>query len=96
MTARTTPATADTPPAPLRRRRSADPPPAPVLLDVHGVAALLAIGWRHVLRLRDSGKLPAPLKLGASVRWRQADVLAWIDAGCPTCRTGSTRGTPRR
>jgi excisionase family DNA binding protein len=39
----------------------------------------------HVLRA--AGKLPAAVRLGRAVRWRRAEVVAWIDAGCPDART---------
>ena len=62
------------------------PPVESALLDVEQVAALLHCSPRTVYRLADAGKMPRPLKLGALVRWRRDQVLAWINAGCPTCR----------
>lgn len=32
-----------------------------------------------------SGRTPAPVRLGRSVRWDEAELDAWILAGCP-CR----------
>jgi excisionase family DNA binding protein len=59
------------------------------LLTVGQVAALLSVGQRTVWRFRDSGRIPAPIALGGSVRWRRADLEQWISAGCPDChRTG--------
>lgn len=58
------------------------------LLDVRGVAALLSCSTRHVRRLADAGRLPRPVRLGALVRWRRADLVAWLDAGCPAERRG--------
>ena len=55
------------------------------LLDVEAVAALLTCSTRHVYRLSDAGRMPRPLKLGALVRWRRAEVEAWIEDGCPRC-----------
>ena len=63
--------------------------PASALLDVAQVAKLLSCRTRHVYRLTDSGKLPRPVKLGALVRWNRAALEAWLDAGCPSCRTGA-------
>jgi predicted DNA-binding transcriptional regulator AlpA len=34
--------------------------------------------------LVETGKMPRPLKLGALVRWRHADLDSWLNAGCPT------------
>lgn len=52
------------------------------LLDVRDVARLLGCSRRHVYRLSDGGRMPAPLKLGTLVRWRRAALLEWIDGGC--------------
>lgn len=68
--------------------RIAGPDRAPAaLLDVRAVAALLDCAPRTVHRLRDSGRMPRPVRVGSLVRWRRADVLAWIAAGCPACRS---------
>jgi len=70
--------------------------PAPhhsaALLDVASVAALLAVSARSVRRMADSGAMPRPLKLGSLIRWRKADVDAWLAAGCPSCRPGRGAG----
>jgi excisionase family DNA binding protein len=57
------------------------------LLDVAAVAELLGCSQRHIYRLSDSGRMPAPLRLGSLVRWSAAAIYAWIDAGCPSVRT---------
>lgn len=59
-----------------------------LLLDVRAVAALLGCSTRHVYRLADAGRMPAPVKLGALVRWSAAEIAAWIGEGCPPCRKG--------
>jgi excisionase family DNA binding protein len=56
------------------------------LLDVRAVAVTLGCSPRHVYRLADGGRMPAPLRLGALVRWRRADLDAWLAAGCPPDR----------
>lgn len=57
------------------------------LIGVGEVAEMCGIGTRTAWRLRDQGKLPEPVNLGARlVRWRVSDVAAWIAAGCPDCR----------
>lgn len=60
--------------------------PAPVLLDVQAVAEMLNCSVRHIYRLSDGGRMPAPVKLGALVRWRAVQIQEWIAAGCPTVR----------
>ena len=56
------------------------------LLDVGAVAALLSCSTRHVYRLSDAGRMPAPMKLGALSRWNRRAILDWLDAGCPSPR----------
>ena len=63
---------------------SASQAPAAELLDVKAVAALLGCSTRHVGRLVERNRMPAPIKLGVLVRWSRAALLAWIGQGCPT------------
>ena len=56
------------------------------LLDVGDVATLLSCSQRHVYRLADAGRMPAPIHLGALVRWSRDAVTTWIDNGCPPVR----------
>ena len=56
------------------------------LLDVQAVAELLGCSPRHVYRLSDAGRMPAPVKLGSLVRWSAAAIREWIDDGCPSVR----------
>ena len=65
----------------------ADAPAPPALLDVRGVAALLDCSPRHVDRLADAGRMPAPRRLGSLVRWSRRELLDWIAGGCQPCRT---------
>lgn len=76
---------------------SAGTPPPPdsaravlaALLDVQAVASMLNCSTRHVRRLADAGRMPSPLKLGALLRWRRADIEAWLADGCrPVRRAG--------
>jgi excisionase family DNA binding protein len=60
--------------------------PSPVMLDVEQVAELLGVSTRHVRRLVDAGKCPAPVRLGRVCRWPRPAVEAWIADGCPNCR----------
>lgn len=47
-------------------------------------AADLGISVRTLRRLADAGKGPKPIRLGRCLRWRAADIEAWVAAGCPT------------
>lgn len=72
--------------------RIAGPDTRPVvnaeLLDVKAVAVLLGCSPRHVYRLSDAGKMPAPVRLSALVRWPRRSILDWIGGGCPVVRPG--------
>jgi prophage regulatory protein len=55
----------------------------PLLLSGKIVAERLGISMRTLWRLRAAGKLPAPVRLGGSVRWRVNEIDSWVAAGCP-------------
>jgi len=64
------------------------------LLDVRAVASLLGgCSTRHIFRMADSGQMPRPVRLGNLVRWRKAEVLDWISAGCP--QSHPTKAAPK-
>jgi excisionase family DNA binding protein len=56
--------------------------------DVKAVAEKLDCSQRHVYRMADGGRMPAPLRLGSLVRWDLDAIDRWISDGCPTCRKG--------
>jgi len=47
-------------------------------LSPQALARYLDCSLRHVWRLRDTGHLPAPVKLGRLVRWRRAAVEKFL------------------
>ena len=53
------------------------------LLDVQDLADRCGCSSRHIYRLADAGKMPAPVRLGALVRWPANVIEAWIKSGCP-------------
>lgn len=63
------------------------------LLDVWDVSEMLGCSRRTVWRLRDSGRMPAPVRVMRAVRWNRRAILEWIDAGLPDMR--NTRGARR-
>jgi excisionase family DNA binding protein len=67
---------------------TAGTPPAdtPALLDVQAVAHLLHCSTRHVRRLADGGRMPAPLRVGSLLRWRRTDLDVWLADGCRPIR----------
>ena len=56
------------------------------MLTVRDLAKLLKCSTRTIYRLSDAGKMPRPVRLGALVRWRLAEIEPWISQGCPSCR----------
>jgi len=56
------------------------------LLDIRAVAALQSCSTRHIARMQDAGDMPRALRLGRLLRWRRAELLEWIAAGCPSPR----------
>lgn len=65
---------------PQGRRQDAEPP---LLLRVDEVAQLLGLSERSVWRMQSAGRLPSGVRLAGSIRWRRAEIEAWVDAGCP-------------
>lgn len=66
------------------------------LVDVNYVGHVyLGCSSRHVYRMADAGKMPAPLKIGALVRWRRAEIEKWIADGCKPVRSISAKGVTR-
>jgi excisionase family DNA binding protein len=63
----------------------------PALVDADDVAKTLNCSRRTVRRLADSGRMPAPIRLGRLLRWDRRALLEWIAAGCPSCRSGRSR-----
>ncbi|MDY0171078.1 MAG: helix-turn-helix domain-containing protein [Thermoguttaceae bacterium] len=62
----------------------------PELLTLPQAAEYLNLGQRTLARWSSEGKAPAPLKLTpgrcGALRYRRADLAAWIAAGCPDLR----------
>jgi len=77
----------------MRSQATTDPqhPNVATLFTVEQVASLLNCSPRHVYRLSDAGKMPSPMRLGALVRWRKADIDGWIENGCRTVRTVTSK-----
>ena len=61
----------------------------PLLIPVEQVAEMLNLSTRTVWRMLAAGRIPEPVRIGGSVRWRLARVRQWVDAGCPA-PTGET------
>lgn len=66
--------------------RSADQPPTvgnlPELLTIRELAKVLKLSPRSIWRLVKNQELPAPVRIGGSIRWRADAITRWIDEGC--------------
>jgi len=64
------------------------PEAVPELLTTAQAAKLCGLGERTFWRHAHNGVAPAPVRIGGSARYRRADLLRWIEAGCPRCDGG--------
>lgn len=65
-----------------------------ILVTADELGSMLKISTRTLWRMRSAGKLPQPIRVGGSIRWRASDIEAWVTAGCPADtakRTGKTK-----
>lgn len=69
--------------APLSFAASQAPVVGDELLRDTEVAARLKLCRRQIHKLAADGRLPAPIRLGRSIRWRLSDVLAAIASAAP-------------
>jgi len=53
------------------------------LLTAKAVGQILSLSKRQIFRLNSSRKIPAPVRINGSVRWRQSDIEYWISWNCP-------------
>ena len=75
---------------PGANRPSSNPSSDPIMLTVHGVAALLACSARTIYRLADAGRIPRPIRIGGMVRWPREWLERWVAEGCPAPTAGRT------
>ncbi|MCZ6651775.1 MAG: helix-turn-helix domain-containing protein [Planctomycetota bacterium] len=66
------------------------------LLTAGDLAKRLRVSLRQVRKLYSEALVPAPVRLGRSVRWRGSEVGRWIEAGCPSRETWETTQNSQR
>ncbi len=54
-----------------------------LLLAAGQVAEMLSLSKRTVFRLNSAGKMPKPVRINGSIRWRRSDIQRWLDWDCP-------------
>jgi predicted DNA-binding transcriptional regulator AlpA len=73
-------------------RRTDAPAIEPELLTSKQAAELAGCGERTWWRWSRSGIAPRPISIGLglrpAVRYRRAEIMTWIQAGCPRCDGG--------
>lgn len=55
----------------------------PKLLTVSALAGCLAVSVRQAHRMNKAALIPAPLRIGGCVRWREDEIVAWLQSGAP-------------
>lgn len=58
-------------------------PSGPLLLTAEEFAEMMQVSTRTLWRLRSAGLVPAPIRIGGTVRWNRDQVVGWIAEGCP-------------
>ena len=53
------------------------------LLTAKVVGEMLSLSKRQIFRLNCCGKMPAPIRIGGSVRWAESTISKWLAAGAP-------------
>ena len=57
------------------------------LLTAKALGEMLSLSKRQVFRLNNCGKLPAPIRIGGSIRWSENTIAKWLKAGAPDRKT---------
>lgn len=68
----------------------------PALWRVREVAEALGVSPRQIWKLLATNRLPRPIRLGRSVRWRRTDIEAYIEASCDMAAFQAARGAGRQ
>ena len=56
-----------------------------LMVSKRQASELLQISTRTIDNLKREGRMPHPIRIGRAVRWNRAELVAWVDAGCPDC-----------
>ena len=57
------------------------------LWDAKTFGQRLSLSKRQIFRLNSSGRIPAPIRIGGSVRWAESTIAQWLKAGAPDRKT---------
>lgn len=53
------------------------------LLTAKALARCLSVSVRQTHRMNRAGLVPAPLRIGGCVRWREDEISRWLQCGAP-------------
>ncbi|RIK77255.1 MAG: DNA-binding protein [Planctomycetota bacterium] len=56
------------------------------LVTAEQAAAMCAVSLRTWRTWHSYGRVPRPVRIGRTLRWRRDELNAWIAAGCPKQR----------
>ena len=54
-----------------------------LLLSARELGALLGVNRSTIWTWHSSGRIPLPVKIAGTTRWRKTEIEEWIAAGCP-------------
>jgi len=58
------------------------------LATADSLGKMLCLSKRQIFRLNSCGKIPAPIRIGGSLRWDlERDIKPWLAAGAPDRKT---------
>ncbi len=56
------------------------PSPLPFLISLRDLATRLHVNERTIRRWIAGKTFPPPMLIGSALRWRESDILAWLDS----------------
>ena len=56
---------------------------SPLVVSAKEAAKMLSVSERHFWAQNSRGRIPRPVRIGRSVRWRVDELKAWVAAGMP-------------
>ena len=54
-----------------------------LMIDTKAAAKLLNVCEKTLWTMWNTGRMPAPIRIGRAVRWGYDELRAWVAAGCP-------------
>jgi predicted DNA-binding transcriptional regulator AlpA len=67
-----------------------------LLIDIKDLARMLSRSERTLWRDHAAGRIPRPIQLGGTTRWRIDEIREWVTAGCPDRATWEATRRPIR